>query len=130
MTLSKELDKQIENYDFEYIESYLGAAVPSVLKELYFSGEVFELENIIVEEEVYICIANWEPLNKKRYEKPWPGTENFLNFAQDGSGNLFIAKPEENFEVVYFFDHETGEIKSLKIDIPTFISKVRDWNED
>ena len=81
MTLSKELDKQIENYDFEYIESYLGAAVPSVLKELYFSGEVFELENIIVEEEVYICIANWEPLNKKRYEKPWPGTENFFELC-------------------------------------------------
>ncbi|MBB1355795.1 SMI1/KNR4 family protein [Pseudoalteromonas sp. SR45-5] len=139
MTLSKNLDEKIKNFDFDYIESYLGKPVPSCLKELYESGEVFELENIIVDEEedddegndlLYICIANWEPLNEERYQRPWPGTEKYLNFAQDGSGNLFIAKPEENFEVVHFFDHETGELESLNINIPTFIDKVREWNED
>lgn len=137
MTLSKDLDEKIKNYDFDFIESYLGKTVPSCLKTLYSSGEVFELENIIVDEEddegndlLYICIANWEPLNEERYQRPWPGTEKYLNFAQDGAGNLFVAKPEESFGIVYFFDHETGELESLNIDIPTFIAKVREWNED
>lgn len=134
MTLSKELDEKIKNFDFGFIEAHLGAVVPSALKDLYVSGDVFALENIIVDEEdregnelLYICLSNWEPLNQERYESPWPGTEHYLNFAQDGAGNLFVAKPDENFNVVYFFDHETGELESLNVDIPTFISKVRAW---
>jgi len=137
MTLSKDLDEKIKNFDFDFVETHLGATVPDELKDLYVSGEVFELENIIVDEEdddgndlLYICIANWEPLNEECYEKPWPGTENYLNFGQDGAGNMFVAKPREGFKVVYFFDHETSDLESLNIDIPTFIKKVREWNEN
>ena len=123
--------------DFEFIESLLRASIPVELKNLYVSGEIKGLRDIIVDEvddetqeTLYICLDNWEPLNPESYEHPWPGTERTLNFGSDSSGNMYIAKPEEGFKLVYFYDHETEEIESLGIDIPTFISKLKKWKKD
>ena len=126
--MSKKLKEEIENPDFEFIKQHLGVEVPLILQDLYKSGKVFELEEIIVDEdELYFCVTSFAPLNKSRYSPAWPGTENYLNFANDGAGNLLIAKPEENFKKVYFFDHETGELEDLGIDIPTVIRKLEEW---
>lgn len=128
MTLSKELDDKIRNPDFAFVDAHLGPPVPDALKELYTSGRVFELEEIIVdEEELYIAVAYFLPLIGEYYRRSWPGVEKTLNFAQDGMGNMYVASPEEDYSVVYFYDHETGEFESLNINIPEFIQKLEEW---
>ena len=130
MTLSETLDTEIRNHDFPWVEKHLGAPLPNELKELYRTGRVFDLEEIIVDEaELYFCVSEWAPQNSERYGNAWPGTEGRLLMANDGSGNEFHALPEEKFGVVYFFNHETGETESLGLDIPSFIAKLEEWQE-
>jgi len=125
MTLSRDLDDRIRDYDFEWVESYLGRPIPSVFKEPYVKGRVFDLENIVVHEaDLFISVANWAPQNKLGYSELWPGTENRLILADDWFGNQYHAFPNEAFQLVYFFDHETGETTSMGIDIPFFIAKL------
>lgn len=125
MTLSKDLNRQICDYDFEWVEGYLKRRLPPVFKLLYITGKVFTLENIIVDEDsLYMSVAYWQPQNEASYRHAWPGTENRLIIAQTGAGDQFHAFPSEEFREVYFFDHETGECKDLGIDIPNFVSKV------
>ena len=125
MALSRDLNREIADFDFEWVETHLKRPLPPVFKHLFITGKVFALENIIVNEgDLYYCVANWEPQNKSRYSEVWPGTQNRLILAQDGAGNKYHAFPGEDFRQVYFFDHETGETKRLGIDIPQFIRKL------
>lgn len=131
MSLWPKLHAKIRAYDFDWVEQYLDAKLPKQLKELYINSEALELENIIVDEPegVYICVAHWQPQSADGYSLLWPGTEGRLILADDGSGNKYQAFPKEGFQNVYFFDHETGDCESLKIDIPTFIRKIREWKD-
>jgi hypothetical protein len=125
MALSKDLNRRICDYDFEWVEAHLKRKLPAVFKGLFISGKVLALENVIVDEDdLYFCVANWEPQNAARYAQVWPGAENRLILAQDGAGNEYHALPEEDFRAVYFFDHETGETEPVGIDIPQFIKKL------
>jgi hypothetical protein len=126
-----ELHAKIRAYDFDWVEQYLHTTIPSALKDLYLNGEVLELENIIVDEDddLYISIAHWRPQNAGGYELLWPGTEGRLILADDGSGNQYHALPNEGLKQVYFFDHETGEMEPLGVDIPTFIKKIKEWKD-
>src|SRR5262245_37203474 len=131
MSLWPKLHAKIRAYDFDWVEQYLGVTLPGALKDIYLNNEALELENIIVDEEdgVYICIAHWQPQNAEGYQLLWPGTEGRLILGDDGTGNQYQAFPNEGFKHVYFFDHETGEFKSLDIDIPTFIKKIKEWKD-
>ena len=127
-----ELHARIRAYDFEWVEQYLGTPIPSALKDIYLKSEVLDLENIIVDEhdDLYLCVAHWQPQNAGGYELLWPGTEGRLILASDGSGNQYHALPNEGLKQVYFFDHETGEMDPLGIDIPTFIKKIKERADD
>ena len=132
MVLSDRLTEDIRRADFDWLERYLGTPVPDGFKEIYRSGEVFELLNVIVDEEdpeLYICINYFMPQNEVSYRSVWPGTEGRLRIACDHAGNEYHAIPGENLQNVHFFDHETGEMESLDVDIPTFIRKVRAWKD-
>ena len=59
MVLSDRLKEDIRRPDFDWLERHLGTPVPDEFKEIYRGGEVFELANVIVDEEdpeLYICI--------------------------------------------------------------------------
>jgi hypothetical protein len=130
LSLYPELQKKVRAYDFAWVERHLGAKLPQQLKQFYVSGDALELEDIIVDEdELYICVAHWHPQNAAGYENLWPGTEGRLILADDGSGNKYLSYPEEEFNRIYFFDHETGEIEMIRADIPTFLEKVRTWKD-
>lgn len=125
MALSKDLNRQICDFDFEWVESHLKRPLPPAFKLLFITGKVFALENIIVDEgDLYFCVAHWEPQNRSYYSEVWPGTQDRLILAQDNAGNEYHAFPAEDFREVHFFDHETGETTRVGIDLPQFIRKL------
>jgi hypothetical protein len=126
MALSKDLNRQIADFDFAWVESHLNHPLPPEFKGLYITGRVFALENLIVDEDdLYICLGTWASQNSSRYAKTWPGTQGRLILASDGAGNEYHAFPDEDFRDVFFFDHETGETSRVGVTIPQFILKLK-----
>lgn len=115
----------------EWVEKHLGAKLPKALVEAYENGDADELEDIIVDEgDLYISVTEFNSLSANGYRSVWPGTEGRLILARDGAGNEYQALPKEKFKKVYFFDHETGEIEPLGLDIPGFLDKLREYNDE
>lgn len=68
IALSKDLNRQICDFDFEWVESHLKRPLPPAFKLLFITGKVFALENIIVDEgDLDFCGAHWEPQNRSYY---------------------------------------------------------------
>jgi hypothetical protein len=117
-------------HDFDWLETHLGTAVPKTLKDAYLSGEVRELEDIIVDEsdpELYLCITEFQRQDEQGYQSTLTGTEGTLLLGYDGSGSVYFARPQEKFKHVYFYDHETEEPWRVGLSVPGFIKKLREY---
>lgn len=124
----EEEDEDDELSGPEWVEKHLGAKLPKTLKQVYENREQDELEDIIVDEDdLYISVTEFNSLSANGYRSVWPGTEGMLILAYDGAGNSYVAKPQEKFKHVYFYDHETTELWRVGVSVPGFIKKLREY---
>lgn len=126
--LREEAEEQAERSGPDWVEKHLGAKLPKTLKQVYENREQDELEDIIVDEgDLYICVTEFNSLSANGYRSVWPSTEGMLVLAYDGAGNSYVAKPQEKFKHVYFYDHEEDRMWRVGLSVPGFIKKLREY---
>lgn len=76
-------------------------------------------------------VAWIEPLDDEHLsQRPWPGTEGFYAFANDGSGDQYLISPNESDPEVIYYEHDTGNKQRMRVRLSEFVSAPRVYDEE
>jgi hypothetical protein len=109
--------------DYAAFTSHYGCEPPSVLRQLYEDREMVldgEFEIRLPPRKTWF-VAWFEPME----EGSWVDVDGFYSFANDGSGNLYLVRPQEADPEVFFLDHETGKREGLGVRLSEFLAAKR-----
>ena len=79
-------------------------------------------------EDHWIFIACYWPLNRAHVDGQWLQDGKHYAFAGDGSGSEWVVDPTDDEAEIFFFEHETQELKPTGVRMTQFLSLPENTN--
>ncbi len=121
------LEAELLNPQFGVIEDVYGKPISKSLRALY--ENTGELRKSYIEKVIngkpadqWIFISCYWPLNRAHVDGQWLQDGKHYAFAGDGSGSEWVVDPTDDEGEIWFFEHETQELKPTGVTMAQFQS--------
>jgi hypothetical protein len=112
---------------FGVIEEVYGKSISKTLRALYEDkSELLKSYAVKVidgePEDHWIFISCYWPLNRAQVDGQWRQDGKHFAFAGDGSGSEWVVDPTDDEAEIFYFEHESAELKPTGVRMHQFMS--------
>ena len=106
--------KKLLSPNWDVVEEYFGKPVPRVLKAFYQNPKKvlrveFNLANRKIAIPEGIFVSSFDPIGPASVDGFFEGFEQYISFASDGGGGIYVINIAEENPKVYYHIYDIGE---------------------
>jgi len=123
--------RRLQTPDFDGLEIHFGHPLPASIRALYADHELITRQCVIIgvpnpeSDEGECFIDHFVPADLESLAYPWPGTEQFFRFADNGAGDVYLIDPTQADPEVIYYLHEIEKKVPLGVPLSAFINAPR-----